>query len=77
MNLIQLKNEIERLIQSTPYSKDEIMALFQKEDEDWSVDEIMAYAIALDYMRDKKGDTKKLEKLFERRKNKLIKLYER
>ena len=75
MNRIQLKNEIERLIQASPYSKEEIMAIFQKEDEDWNVDEIMAYSVALDYMREKKGDTKKLERLFERRKNKLIKFY--
>ena len=75
MNILQLKNEIERLIQSTPYSKEDVLAMFDKEEE-WNPDELMAYSIALEYLQGKKSAKQKsLEKMFTKRRDKLMKTY--
>jgi cupin superfamily acireductone dioxygenase involved in methionine salvage len=75
MTLIELKKEIERLIQLSGYSKADILALFDKEDE-YNYDEILAYSVALDYVKDRDMEVKKnLQKLFDKRKSKLMKLY--
>lgn len=75
MNLAELKNRIEELIQQTPYSKSDVLAMFDKEEE-YEPDELFAYAVAVEYLREKKSaNTKSLEKMLNTRKNKLIKFY--
>ena len=76
MTILELKQEIERIISRSPYSKEEILSLFTLEEDKFEPDEILAYGVALDYLKDKKSaDYKKLEKLFRTRKDKLIKKY--
>ena len=58
-----------------PLTYEEILSLFSMEDE-LTMDEIMAYGVALEYMKEKKtGDYKKLEMLFLKKKNKLAEKY--
>lgn len=76
MSLQQVINEIERLIQQTPYSKEEILSFFEAEKE-LNMDELMAYGVALEYLRGKKSaDYKKLQNQFLKKKKDLIKFYE-
>ena len=76
MTILELKQEIARIISRSPYSKEEILSIFALEENKFELDEILAYGVALEYLKDKKsGDYKKLEKLFRTRKNKLMKNY--
>lgn len=75
MNLIEIKNEIERMIRATPYSREEVLEMFDKEEE-YSPDELMAYSVAIEYLKGKKSaDRKRLEKMFTKRKKELVKYY--
>lgn len=75
MNLAQLKTEIERLIAQTPYTKEEVLSFFNAEPE-LTVDELMAYSVALDYLRGKKSARhKELLKQFTKKKYALMKDY--
>jgi hypothetical protein len=78
MTLQQLKDEIERIINASPYSKEEVLSVLNAE-EDLSPNELMAYMVALDYLHWKKGkesaDYKKIERQFIKRKDKLMKHY--
>lgn len=75
MNIIELKKEIERLIERTPYTKEEVLAIFGKEEE-WNYDEIFAYGIALEYLKGKSDEkTERLQKLFTKRKDNIMKKY--
>ncbi len=78
MNLAQIKAEIERMIAATPYSKEEVLSFFNAEPE-LTPDELFAYGIALEYLRDQKKTRtesyKKLEKQFTKKKDALMKNY--
>ena len=75
MNIVELKQEIERMISRTPYTKEEVLAIFKQEEEP-TLDEIFAYGIALEYLKGKKSEnTERLQKLFLKKKDKLIEYY--
>lgn len=75
MTLKEIKSEIERLIQQTPHSKEEVLSFLNAEEE-LNPEELFAYGIALEYLRGKKSaDYKKLEKIFTKRKGELLKKY--
>ena len=68
MTLAALKAEIERLIGTTPYTKEEVVSVLTAEQE-LDFEETLAYMAALDYLKDrKKGDYKKLQKVFLKKK---------
>lgn len=75
MTLNEIKAEIERLIRQTPYSKEEVLSYLTAEKE-LEPEELFAYGVALEYLRGKKSaDYKKIEKLFMKRKDELLKKY--
>ena len=77
MTIQELKTEIERMIARTPYTKEEIL-LFLTVKEELKPEELFAYGIALKYLQDKKSTNyKKIENLFLKRRDKLIKKYQK
>lgn len=75
MTIIEIKNQIEEIIRRSPYTKEEILSFLTAEEE-LNIDELMAYGVALEYLRGKKdANFKKLEKVFLRKKKDLIKHY--
>ena len=75
MTIIEIKNQIEEIIRRSPYTKEEILSFLTAEEE-LNIDELMAYSVALEYLRGKKdANFKKLEKVFLRKKKDLIKHY--
>lgn len=75
MTFANLKVEIERLIAASPYSKEEVLSLFNAEPE-LSMDELMAYSVALEYLHGKKGaNYKKLQEQFLKKKDALMEKY--
>ncbi len=75
MTLMQLKEEIERIISRTPYTKEEVLSFLTAEPE-LTMDELMAYGIALEYLRDKKDKrSENLRKQFSKKKEDLMTYY--
>ena len=75
MTIIEIKNQIEEIIRRSPYTKEEILSFLTAEEE-LNIDELMAYGVALEYLRGKKdANFKKLEKVFLQKKKDLIKHY--
>jgi hypothetical protein len=74
MRLIDLLNEINRIIKQSPYTKEQVLELFSAEEE-MKPDEIFALCVAMEYMREKKKDPSKLQKEFIKRRDKLMKFY--
>jgi hypothetical protein len=75
MNMMQIKEEIERIIARTPYTKEEVLSFLTAEPE-LTMDELMAYGIALEYLRDKKDKrSENLRKQFTKKKDDLITYY--
>ena len=75
MTIQELKIEIERIIARTPYTKEEVLSFFTAEEE-LNPEELFAYGMALEYLRGKKSaNYKKIENLFLKRKDKLMKKY--
>lgn len=76
MTLSEIVNEIESIIRRSPYTRAEVLSIFTMEEKELEPDEIFAYGIALDYLKNKKsGDYKRLQELFLKKKDKLSKFY--
>ena len=63
-----------RLIESSPYTKEQILEIFKAEPE-LDYDEIIVLGVSLEYMREKGKNSKKLEQQFIKRRDKLMKFY--
>ena len=78
MKICELVSEINRLVERTPYSREEIAAIWKAESEgEWKPDVLFSYAAALEYCRTH-GEGEKAKSIradYERRLNDLMQFY--
>lgn len=74
MTLENLLKKINQIIQENPYTREQVIELLSAEPE-MTPDEILYLSMAMEYMRNRNQDTRKLEKEFIKRRDKLMKFY--